>query len=281
MSRPQIENCRHGRCQACPAPRSGCTGPIRFRRHGHLGPRTGQAGQLSAAPVSTSGERLGSNAGRRQRNGRLERAGGRLGRPAHDGGSHPRRGRRFRQLSRQPVAGCRTPRRQPRELPALHRGPDAGPAHYGSARRATGIHQVDLGLSRSFGERRAHRARPRAVDAICRDLRGRRARLRRRPLHHRGDLGRRIELRHLGRRPFGAALHGDLGLRRPPPRLFPRGVFVHARHPAARRYRARPPGRLVGRRFRPDAIHADDVQALRRRFRRRRPPRRHRTRCRT
>ena len=88
--------------------------------------------------------------------------------------------------------------------------------------------------------------------------------------------GVEFELRHLGRRPPGAALDGDLGLRRPPPRLFPRGVFVRARHSAARRYRARPPGRLLGRRIRPDAIHADDVQALRRRFRRRRPARRHR-----
>ena len=91
--------------------------------------------------------------------------------------------------------------------------------------------------------------------------------------------GVEFELRHLGRRPPGAALDGDLGLRRPPPRLFPRGVFVHARHFAARRHSARAPGRLLGRRFRPDAIHADDVQALRRRFRRRRPARRHRTRC--
>ena len=35
---------------------------------------------------------------------------------------------------------------------------------------------------------------------------------------------------------------------------------------------------LLGRRLRPDAVHADVVQALRRRFRRRRPPRRGRTR---
>ena len=206
---------------------------------------------------------------------------GASGDPRMTGGRHPRRGRRFRQLPCQPVARCRAPRRQPRKLPALYRGADAGPAHYGSARCPAGIHQGDLGLSRLAGERGAHRARPRAVDAIRLDLRRGRTRLRRRPLHHRGDLGRRIELRHLGRRPPGAALDGDLGLRRPPPRLFPRGVLVGARHFAARRYRARPPGRLLGRRFRPDAIHADDVQALRRRFRRRRPARRHRTRCRT
>ena len=242
---------------------------------GPLSPCAGQAGQLSDAPVSTAGRRRGSGA-RRRRNGRLERATGRLRRSAHDRRRHPRRGGRFRQLPCQPVARCRAPRRQPRKFPALHRRADARSAYYGSARCAAGIHQVDLGLSRPPGQRRAHRARPRAVDAIRLDLRRGRARLRRRPLHHRRDLGRRIELRHLGRRPLGAALDRDLGLRRPPPRLFPRGVFVGARHPAARRYRARPPGRLLGRRFRADAIHADDVQALRRRFRRRRPPRRHR-----
>ena len=277
MPRPAIENFRHGRFQACPAPRSGRAAHDRVRQ---FGPRAGQAGQLPDAPVSTAGKRLGSDAGRR-RNRRVEWASGRVGRSAHDGGCHPRRGRRFRQLPCRSVARCRAPRRQPGKFPTLYRGADARPAHYGFARRAAGIHQVAVGLSRFAGQRRAHRARPRAVDAICLDLRCRRARLRCRPHHHRGDLGRRIELRHLGRRSPGAALDGDLGLRRPPPRLFPRGVFVRARHPAARRHSARPPGRLLGRRIRPDAIHADDVQALRRRFRRRRPPRRHRTRCRT
>ena len=72
----------------------------------------------------------------------------------------------------------------------------------------------------------------------------------------------------------GAPLDGDARLRRPPPRVFPRGVSVGAGHPAARRRRARPPDRLLGRRLRPDAIHADHVQALRGRFRRRRPARR-------
>ena len=42
--------------------------------------------------------------------------------------------------------------------------------------------------------------------------------------HHCGDLGRRIELRHDGRRSFGRSLDGDARLRRPPPRLFPRRV---------------------------------------------------------
>ena len=45
---------------------------------------------------------------------------------------------------------------------------DARPAHHGSARRPAGIHQVVLGLSRSAGERRPHRAGPRAAGAISR-----------------------------------------------------------------------------------------------------------------
>ena len=40
--------------------------------------------------------------------------------------------------------------------------------------------------------------------------------------------GVEFELRHAGRRPAGVALDRDARLRRPPPRLFPRGVPVHA-----------------------------------------------------
>ncbi len=163
-----------------------------------------------------------------------------------------------------------------RELRSLHRGADAGSAHHGFARRAAGIHQGAVGLSRSAGERRPHRARPRAARAICADLRRRAAHLRRRSGHRRRDLGRRIQLRHARRQPPGDPLDRDARLRRPPPRLFPRGVFVDAGNPAARRRAARASDRLVGRRVRPDAIHADLVQALRRRFRRRRPSRRRR-----
>ena len=108
--------------------------------------------------------------------------------------------------------------------------------------------------------------------ALC--FRRGRARLRRRSSHRRGDLGRRIELRHHGRRPFGAPLDGDARLRRPPPRLFPRRIPVDARYLAARRRQARTPDRLLGRRLRPDPVHADDVQALRRRLRWRWPSRR-------
>ena len=95
--------------------------------------------------------------------------------------------------------------------------------------------------------------------AICADLRRRRTRLRRRPRHSRGDLGRRIGLRHARRRSAGDPLDRDACLRRPPPRFFPRGVFVDAGNPAARRRAAGPPGRFLGRRVRADAIHADDV----------------------
>ena len=81
----------------------------------------------------------------------MERTIGRVGPPADDGRRHPLRRRRLRQLPRRVVAGGGTARRQPRDLRALHRRADARPEHHGPARCAAGIHQVDLGLSRSPG----------------------------------------------------------------------------------------------------------------------------------
>ena len=110
------------------------------------------------------------------------------------------------------------------------------------------------------------------------DLRRGREGLWRRPPHHRGDLGRRIQLRHADRRALGDPLDRDARLHRPPPGLFPRGIPLRAGNPRARRRAARPSQGLVGGRLRADPVHADRVQALRGRFRRRRPPRRGRLR---
>ena len=74
--------------------------------------------------------------------------------------------------------------------------------------------------------------------------------------------GVEIELRHARRRPSGAALDRDARLRRPAPAIFPRGISLRARNPQSRRRAARPAEGLVGRRVRPDAVHADGVQAL-------------------
>ncbi len=90
--------------------------------------------------------------------------------------------------------------------------------------------------------------------------------------------GVEFELRHARRRPAGDPLDRDARLRRPAAGLFPRRVPRHAGDPASRRRAARAAQGLVGRRVRPDAVHADLVQALRRRLRRRRPPRRGRQR---
>ncbi len=80
--------------------------------------------------------------------------------------------------------------------------------------------------------------------------------------------GRRIELRHTGRRSSGAALDRDARLRRPA------GKIISARN-FSRRWRIlqrgdvkiQSSGRFMGQRFRTDAVHADRVQTLRRRFR--------------
>ena len=70
-----------------------------------------------------------------------------------------------------------------------------------------------------------------------------------------------------------------LGLHRPPPEIFQGRVSLRAGNPQPRRPAPRADARLMGRRVRPDPIHADRVQALRGGRRRRRPPRRGR-RCR-
>ena len=90
----------------------------------------------------------------------------------------------------------------------------------------------------------------------------------------RGDLGHRIELFHPDGRSQRAAIHRDAGLHRPPPGLFQGRIPLGAGNPAPWRSASRADARLLGRRVRPDAIHADRVQALCRRCRRRRPPRR-------
>ena len=221
--------------------------------------------QLADTDVSTVGGARGSGSG--AGNARMERAIGRLAPSADDGRRHPRRRRRFRQLPRQLVAAAerRGISREAFEHLTAGLTPDLSIMDLLDAQPEFNKSPWDyLDIA---GERRTHRARARAVGAICLGFRRGRARLRRRPPHHRGDLGRGIELRHHGRRPPGAALDRDARLRRPPPRLFPRGVSLRAGNPAARRRQARPADRLLGRRVRPDAIHADHVQALRRRFR--------------
>ena len=76
-----------------------------------------------------------------------------------------------------------------------------------------------------------------------------------------------------------AAIHRDARLRRPPPEIFQGRVPLGAGNPAPWRPAPRTDARLLGRRVRPDPVHADRVQALCGGCRRRRPPRRGR-RCR-
>ena len=90
------------------------------------------------------------------------------------------------------------------------------------------------------------------------------------------DLGHRIQLLDADGRPQRAAIDRDARLHRPPPGLFQGRVPLRAGNPQSRRSAARADARLLGRRVRADAVHADRVQALRGRCRRRRPPRRRR-----
>ncbi len=110
---------------------------------------------------------------------------------------------------------------------------------------------------------RADRARPRNSRQERRDLRVSRESIRRRSLYHCRDLGHRVELRHAGRRPQRAQLHRDTGLHRPPSGLFQGRVSRRAGNSASRRSDAAAIARLMGRRVRRDAVHADRVQEIR------------------
>ena len=208
-------------------------------------------------------------AARRARRGRaaLERAIRRLRRSRHDGRRHPRGGGEFPILPGAAMAQRRPRRHHGRRLPQIDRLAHARPAHHGSARQPAGVHQIGLGLSRSPGDRRAHRQGPRADRQISRHVRRGRTHLRRRPRDHRRHLGRGDQLRRARRRALRAALDRDAFLHRPPPTLFPRRIPRHAENPPARRHSPRPPGRLLGRRLRPDPVHAHRLPALCRRLR--------------
>ena len=75
-------------------------------------------------------------------------------------------------------------------------------------------------------------------------------------------------------RSAGDPLDRDARLRRAAAGLLQGRVSRRAGNPASRRHPARAAERLVGRRVRPDAVHADRIQALRDRLRRRRAARR-------
>ena len=126
------------------------------------------------------------------------------------------------------------------------------------------------------GQRRTHRPRPRTADAICPGFRRRGARLRRRSAHHRGDLGRGIELRHHGGdRPVlrSTATLACVGRRRD----YFREEFLSALEILQRG--DVPPDRLIGSwagAFGPTQFMPTTFKRYRGRLRRRRPPRRRR-----
>ena len=167
-------------------------------------------------------------------------------------------------------------RGEPRRVRRANRRPDAGPAHHGFARCAARVHQIGLGLSGHSRERRPDPERPGDSVPLSKHFRWRRKSLWRRPLHHRRDLGGRVELRHADRGSLGDPFDGDARLHRPSARFFPRGISLGAGDSRARRRARGSSQRVMGGRVRPDPVHADGFQALCRGFRPRWPPRRRR-----
>ena len=211
-----------------------------------------------------------------RRTAALERRRRRLRPPADDRRRDPPGGGELSQLRRRDVARCRTPQHHAGEFRAFHRRPDARPADHGPDGFAARVHQGDLGLSRHPRERQPPRQGPRSPRQIQAAVRRRREGLWRRPLHHRLDLGHRIQLLDANGRPQRPQFDGDAGLRRPPPGLLQGRVPHRARNPQPRRSASGTVARFLGRCVRADPVHADRLQALRRGRRRRWPPRRRR-----
>ena len=162
----------------------------------------------------------------------LERRIGLLRRSAHDRRGDPRGGGGFPRLPRAAVAAGGAPRHCAQRLCRLHRAADARPAHHGSARRPARVHQIVLGLSRSPGERRAHRSRAarcwrntrKTFDAVERAYGVDRYIIA-------AIWGVETDYGTHGRRPPGDPLDRHARLHRPPAELFPRGIPLGAGNP--------------------------------------------------
>ncbi len=212
------------------------------------------------------------HSGRAERH--MERRAGRVRSSADDAGCDPGGGRGLQELHRADVAGGGAARHFARELRPVHRRaskPDVKIMDFVDAQpefTKAFWDYVDLLVTEeriTQGPRVAHPARS--------IVRGGGARLRRRPLCHRGDLGHRDEIRRGRGRAAGDPLDRDARLRRAAAGVLQGRVSRRAGNPASRRHPARAAERLMGRRVRADAVHADGVQALCGRLRRRRAAR--------
>ena len=158
------------------------------------------------------------------------------------------------------IAHCRYELPRGRELRRLARGAAAGGGRAGDVAterspRSTGstfderVLKQDRGQPTPVAElsgfrrprrlRRPPRARPRAAEEACRDLRADRARLRRAGPGHRRLLGAGDRLRRLHGRLFLAPLAGDARLRLPPAGAFSRRADRRAAADRERRPRCR------------------------------------------
>ena len=245
-----IALCGAGACWALAA--AACRASAKLSTSGRwFSPRIDR---FAATPASRRRPRLRrparSPARRLPRNARagVERRIGRLRPPADDRGRDPRRGGEFPQLPAGALAAGRAPRGAARALRGADGRADARPADHGPARRRSRNSPNRSGtISTCWSATRASRAAARFSPQHRARVRCGREGLWRRPAHHHRDLGRRIQLRHPGRRPLGDPLDRDARLRRPAAGLFPRGIPLRAGNPRARRRARRTISRARGR----------------------------------
>ena len=189
-------------------------------------------------------------------------------------GRDPRRRRRLQELPRADVAGCGAARHFAREtFEAFTAALEARREDHGLRRRAAGVHQGVLGLSRSAGHRRAYRERPRDAGAVRRAFEA---------VERAYGVDRHIIAAIWGIETKYGAVAGDRPVIRSTATLAcvgRRQAYFKDEFLSALEILQRgdiQPDQLKGSwagRLRPDAVHADRVQALRGRLRRRRPAR--------
>ena len=181
-------------------------------------------------------------------------------------------GRRLPALPGGDAAAGRRARHRCGQLRAPDRRPAAGPQRAAPAQRPARVHHPDLGLPGRAGRPAARGRWPRDAGSAPRTADAHRTRVRRGCRNRGRGVGRGKRLRPDYRQAPAAGVAGHPGLRRPAPGVLPRrtpGPVVVA---GLRRPGRPGPHRFLGRRLRPDPVHAQHLCAHRGGWRWRRSP---------
>ena len=181
-------------------------------------------------------------------------------------------GRRIPALPGGAAAAGRRARHRCGPVHAADRRPAAGPQRAAAAQRPARVHHPDLGLPVRPGGRAARGRWPGDAGHARRAAGAHRRRIRGRCGNRGRGVGRGKRLRPGHRQAPAARVAGHPGLRGTAPGVLPWRVPGPAVVAGLRRPGRSGPHRFLGRRLRPDPVHAQHLCAHRRGWRRRRSP---------